>query len=155
MIFSSFPETTLFNMCQASSVPTICKFQQDKDKMTSQFHMHAAMKESYRHYFIIIIITSNSILPSKKNNVVYKLFFQPHKHLRHRKLKKTQLREATNGWLHPWTHPAFRCPTQCKEGHSTFEPGPARNTFQIGMFYTLILQTPMDELWQQLEHVEL
>ena len=29
--------------------------------------------------------------------------------------------------------------TQCREGHSTFEPGPAGNTLQIGMFYTLML----------------
>ena len=31
----------------------------------------------------------------------------------HEKLKNMQLREATNGWLPSWTHPAFRCQTQC------------------------------------------
>ena len=43
-----------------------------------------------------------------------KLFktFQPYKQLLHGKLKKTQLREATNCWLYPWTNPVFRCQTQ-------------------------------------------
>ena len=41
----------------------------------------------------------------------------------HGKLKKTQLREESIGWLHPWTQPAFRCQTQWTEGHSTFELG--------------------------------
>ena len=45
--------------------------------------------------------------------VVYKKFSQLLKHLRHWKLKRTQFMEATNGWLHPWTHPAFRYQTQC------------------------------------------
>ena len=44
-----------------------------------------------------------------------------------------------NGWRHPWAHPAFWCQTQCIEGHSTFKPGAAGNTLQIGMFYTWIL----------------
>ena len=35
--------------------------------------------------------------------------------MRHGKLKKTQLREATNGWLHPWIHLAFRCQTKCRK----------------------------------------
>ena len=85
---------------------------------------------------IIIIISTGS---SGKNKIAYKLLAQPHKHLRQGKLKKTQLGEATDGWPYPWTHPAFRCQTQCREGHSTFEPGPAGNTLQIGRFYTLIL----------------
>ena len=37
------------------------------------------------------------------------------------------------------------------EGHSTYEPRPGGNTLQIGKFYTLILQTAMDELRPQLE----
>ena len=41
--------------------------------------------------------------------------------MHHGKLKKIQLREATNGWLHSWTHPTLRCATQRWEGHSTFE----------------------------------
>ena len=53
---------------------------------------------------------------NRQNKVVCKLLSQPHKHLPHVKLKTTQLREAINGWLHPWTHPAFRCQTQCREG---------------------------------------
>ena len=44
---------------------------------------------------------------------------------------------------------------QCREGHSTFEPGPAETTLQVGTFYTLILETPMDELRPQLGYVEL
>ena len=48
---------------------------------------------------IITIIKTCSTGPSWKNKVVYKLLSQPIKHLLHRKLKKTQLREATNGWL--------------------------------------------------------
>ena len=89
---------------------------------------------------IIIIIISRSTGPSGKNKVVYKLLSQPHKHLRYGKLNKTKLMEATYGWLRLWTHPAFRCQTQCREGHSTFEPGPTGNTLKIGRFYKLILQ---------------
>ena len=44
---------------------------------------------------IISIIKTSSTGPSGKNRVVYKLISQPHKHLRHGKMKKTQLREAT------------------------------------------------------------
>ena len=41
---------------------------------------------------IIIIIIKTSITgPSWKNKIVYKLLSQPHKHLRHRKLKKRVL----------------------------------------------------------------
>ena len=81
--------------------------------------------------YIIIIIKISSTGTSGKNKVVYKSLSKPHKHLRYRKLKKTQLREATNGWLHLWTHPAFRCQTQCREGHPTSEHGPVGNTLQI------------------------
>ena len=45
--------------------------------------------------------------------------------------------------------------TQFREGHSTFEPGPAGNTLQIGTFNTMILQTTMDELRLHLGFVEL
>ena len=70
------------------------------------------------HYFnfisiFIIIIKTSSTGPSGKNKVVYKLLSQPHKHLRHGKLNKTQLGDAPNGRLHPWTHLGFRCETQC------------------------------------------
>ena len=37
---------------------------------------------------IIIIIKTSSTGPSGKNKIVYKLLSQPHKHLRHRKLKR-------------------------------------------------------------------
>ena len=40
---------------------------------------------------IIIIIETSSTDPSWKNKVDYKLLSQPHKHLRHGKLTKTQL----------------------------------------------------------------
>ena len=46
---------------------------------------------------IIIIIKTSSTGHSGENKVVYKLLSQPHKHLRHGKQKKTQLREATKG----------------------------------------------------------
>ena len=49
----------------------------------------------------------------------------------------------------------FRYETQCMEGHSTFEPGPAGNILEIGTLYTLILQTPMDELRPTFWYVEL
>ena len=94
---------------------------------------------------IIIIIKTSNTGPSRKNEVVHKLLPQRLKHLSHWKLNKTKLGEATNGWLHPWTHPAFRCQTHCWENHSTFEPEPAGKIYQ-GTFNTLILQTPMDEL---------
>ena len=51
-------------------------------------------------YFIIV-------RPAAEAQVGKQLLFmlsQPHKHLHHLKLKKTQLMEATNGWLHPWPH---------------------------------------------------
>ena len=79
---------------------------------------------------IIIIFKISHTGPSGKNNLFINYFRNPKKHLRHGKLKTTQLREVTNGWLHPWTHPAFRCQTQCWKGHSAFEPGPAGNTLQ-------------------------
>ena len=41
---------------------------------------------------------------------------------------------------------------QCREGHSTFEPGPAGNTVQIEMFHTLILQTPINDTSNSLPH---
>ena len=104
---------------------------------------------------IIIIIKTSSTGPSRKNHVVYKLLSQPQKHLRNGKLKKTQLKEATNGWLYSWIHPAFRFQTQCREGHSTIEPEPAGKTYQIGTFYTLIVQTHTNELRPQLWYVEL
>ena len=49
----------------------------------------------FEHYCIIIIKTSSTV-QNGKNKVVYKLLLLPHKHLRHGKEKKTQLREATN-----------------------------------------------------------
>ena len=49
---------------------------------------------------IIIIIKTNEISPTGKNKIVYKLPSQPHKHMLHGKLIKTQVMEATNGWLH-------------------------------------------------------
>ena len=52
------------------------------------------MPNYYYYYYFIII---NKIGSSGKNEIVYKLLSQPHKHLRHGKLRKTQLREATNG----------------------------------------------------------
>ena len=42
----------------------------------------------------IIIIKTSSTGPSEKNKVVNKLLSQPHKNLRHGKLKKAQLGEA-------------------------------------------------------------
>ena len=39
---------------------------------------------------IIVIIKTSSTGPSGKSKVAYKLLSQPHKHLRHGKLKKTQ-----------------------------------------------------------------
>ena len=68
---------------------------------------------------------------------------------------KNKLREASSDWLLPLTHLTLRCQTQWREGHSTHESGPAGNTLQIVTFYTLILQTLMDELQPQLGYVEL
>ena len=70
---------------------------------------------SSRNYYYYYLNQHQQTGPSGKNNVVYKFLSQPHKHLRHRKLKKAQLREATNSWLHPWTHPELWCQTQCRE----------------------------------------
>ena len=53
------------------------------------------------HWSFFIIIKTSSTVPSEKNKVVYKLLSQPHRHLRHGKLKKTQLREATTAPLNP------------------------------------------------------
>ena len=56
----------------------------------------------FRNYIIIsfIIIQTSSTSPNLKNKIIYKLLSQPHKHLRHRKLNKILIMEATNGWLH-------------------------------------------------------
>ena len=94
---------------------------------------------------IIVIIKTSRTGRGGKTKIVYKLLSQPHKHLRHGKLKN-KLREATNDWLLPQTHLTFLCQTQYREGHSTHESGPAGNTLQIRIFCTLILQTLMDEL---------
>ena len=51
--------------------------------------------------FIIIINKTSSTGPSGKEKVVYKLLSQPHKNLRHGKLKKPQLWEVTNGLTQP------------------------------------------------------
>ena len=77
---------------------------------------------------LFIIIKTSSTDPSGKNKVVYKLLSQPHKHLRHGKLKKAQLREATNGWLHPWTAPVpvFDC-TRSGVKHSVGKVIPQSN----------------------------
>ena len=48
---------------------------------------------------ISIIIETSRTGPSGKNKVVYKLLLQPHKHLHHRKLKKT----------HPGIQPTVDC----------------------------------------------
>ena len=92
------------------------------------------------YMLIIIIIKTSSTGPIGKNKVVYKLLAQPQKDLCHGKLKKTQLKEATNGCFleQPMvaSHPAFRCQTQRIEGHSTIETEPIRKTSQIGTFYT-------------------
>ena len=81
---------------------------------------------------------------TKQNTIVYKLLSQHPQVLRHRKLKKTQLVEATNGWLLPWTHPTFRYQTQCKDGHPHTNRGRLETSCKIGTFYTLMLRTPMD-----------
>ena len=88
--------------------------------------------QNVRVIIIIIIIKTSSTGQGGKTKLLYKLLSQPHKHLRHEKQKKTQLRETTYAWLRPWTHPAFQYQIQCNEGHSTFEPGQAENTLQIG-----------------------
>ena len=48
-----------------------------------------------KKYTLIIIIKTSSRGPSGKNKIVYKFHSQPHKHLRHEKLKKKQLMETT------------------------------------------------------------
>ena len=44
---------------------------------------------------IIIVIKTSSTGPSGKNNVVYKLMSQPHKHLRHGKWKRNSGKQPT------------------------------------------------------------
>ena len=105
---------------------------------------------------IIIIIKTSSTGPSRKNKIVYKLLTQPHKHLRHGKTEK-QAKGSNQRLTAPFI--TFRCQTQCREGHSTHESGPAGNTLQIVLqfvlqFFTFILQALMDDLQPQHEHVE-
>ena len=90
----------------------------------------------------------------EKNKFISELLSQPHEHLRHVKLKNI-LREATNDWLLAETHLTVRCQTQRREGYSTHESEPRGNTSEIRMFFTLGLQTLMDELQPQLGYVEL
>ena len=77
---------------------------------------------------LLLLLLKPAALAQVGKTKLFKLLSQPHKHLSHGKLKKTQLREAANCWLHPWTHPTFRCQTQRMEGHTAFEPEPAGNT---------------------------
>ena len=100
---------------------------------------------------IIIIIKTSSTGISGINKSVYKLHTQPNKHL-YQENRETNSGKQTTIDCNDLT---FRCHTQCKEGHSTQESGPAGNTLQIGTFYTLILLTLMDELQSQLGYVEL
>ena len=69
--------------------------------------------------FITIIIKSSSTGQSRKNYIDYKLLSQPHKNLRHRKLKN-KLMEATNDWLLPQIQLTFQHQTQCR-GHSSHD----------------------------------
>ena len=65
-------------------------------------YIDALNSRSYnRFYFIIIIIKTSSTGSIWENKIVYKLPLQPHKQLRHWKLKKTQRREATTVLLLP------------------------------------------------------
>ena len=66
---------------------------------------------------VIIIIKTGSTGPCRKPKLLL-VVSQPHKHLHLGKLKKTKFREATNSWLHPWTHPTFRYQTQCWKSNS-------------------------------------
>ena len=47
--------------------------------------------------------------------------------------KHNSLKQPTVA-LHPWTQIVFWCQIKCREGHSSFEPGPAGNALQIGTF---------------------
>ena len=87
------------------------KFHQRCSGILGAFQLNMSLKLQQRcsgiFIIIIIIFKSGRTGPSVKNKVVYKLLSQPHKHQCHGKLKKAQLREATNGWQHPWNHPTF------------------------------------------------
>ena len=52
---------------------------------------------------IIVIIKTSSTGTRGKNKIAYKLLSQPHKHLRHGKLKNKDT-EATNDWLLALAH---------------------------------------------------
>ena len=90
---------------------------------------------------LIIFIKTRRPGKSGKNKIVLKFLSNPTSTCTTENERKYNL--GSNQQL---TNPAFRCQTQRREGHSTFEPGPAGNTLQIGRSYTVILQTPMDEL---------
>ena len=87
---------------------------------------------------IIIIIKTSSTGPSGKTMLFINCFRNATSTCAAENEENTS-EVRSNGWLHPSTHPALRCQTQCRERHSTVEPRPVRNTFQIATFYIWIL----------------
>ena len=53
-------------------------------------------REKIMVYYYLLIPAAQAQL---SKNIFYKMLLQPNKHLRQGKLKKTQLKEATNSWL--------------------------------------------------------
>ena len=96
---------------------------------------------------IIVIIKTSSTGPSGKSKVAFTTPQAPAS----RKTEENTTHISNQRLIAPM-NPAMVLATNTlyREGQSTFEPGRAENTLQIGTFYTLIPRTPMDELRPQL-----
>ena len=136
----------------ASSRTPVC-WKIDKPVNLSDWLQRDTVANSKATTPLLLLLLKPAAQAQVKKKIVHKFLSQPHKHLRHVNLKN-KLRDATKDWLLP-THLTFRWQTESTEGHSTHESGPAGNTMQFGTFYTLKLQTLMDELQQQHEYVDL
>ena len=98
---------------------------------------------------IIIIIKTSSTVPSGKNKAV---LICPSS-MCVTETKKNITQGSNQRLTAPLNTSSVPVQTQCRD--STFELDPALNTWQIRTFYTLILQTPVDDLRPQHEYVEL
>ena len=79
---------------------------------------------------IIIIIKTSSTGPSKKYKFVFKFILTAQSPA----LWKTTTQESKKRVTASLNPSNTCCQTQCSEGHSTHESGPAGNTLQIGTY---------------------
>ena len=122
--------------------------------------MHIEIKSITVHsntLILLLLLKPAAQAQAWKTEIVYRLFSQPHKHMRHG--KQENVTKASNqrltAPLNPSNVPASN--TLYRESYSTHEPGPAGKNLQIVTFerHNLKLWISMDELLSQLGYIEL